>query len=279
MSDSIEAISRIGRPRKSSSEPQTSLRRRGRRSIVAIGAALCLKLTVVCPLKAQELDWAIPLGATAGGITTDGVGNSYVTGTFSGTVVFGAGEVNETTMTSAGGGDLFVSKYDPNGALVWARRAGGISLDQGSGIATDSSGSVYVTGGYSNTAIFGADEPNQTVLGTPLGDKGTFVAKYMPDGTLAWAKRNLNSERFMESVGIATDSAGNSYVTGVFLGTATFGPGDARSTTLTSFDFSGFVARYDSSGALAWAVQRANGTIFGAIGEAPIATDGPEIAM
>ena len=59
------------------------------------------------------------------GIATDGAGNSYVTGNFEDTATFGAGEPNETTLTSAGSSDILVAKYDPSGALVWAKRAGG----------------------------------------------------------------------------------------------------------------------------------------------------------
>ena len=45
------------------------------------------------------------------GIAVDGSGNSYVTGFFNGTAIFGAGEGNETTLTSAGFTDIFVAKF------------------------------------------------------------------------------------------------------------------------------------------------------------------------
>ena len=45
------------------------------------------------------------------GIAVDGSGNSYVTGRFAGSATFGAGETNETTLTSAGAGEIFVAKY------------------------------------------------------------------------------------------------------------------------------------------------------------------------
>ena len=75
------------------------------------------------------LVWAKRAGGTSSdggrGIATDGAGNSYVSGRFSGTATFGLGEANQTTLTSAGGPDIFVAKYDPSGALIWAKRAGG----------------------------------------------------------------------------------------------------------------------------------------------------------
>ena len=52
-------------------------------------------------------------------------------------------------LTAAGRGDIFVAKYDSNGALVWATRAGGTDIDRGRGIATDGAGNSYVTGQFS----------------------------------------------------------------------------------------------------------------------------------
>ena len=81
-------------------------------------------------LAAQDLDWATRAGGTdfeqGQAIATDGAGNSYVTGHFSGTATFGAGEANETVLT--GSFDFFLSKYETPGwraglgpALRWIR--------------------------------------------------------------------------------------------------------------------------------------------------------------
>ena len=143
MHASINDVSRIGRPR-------TRLRRnKGGYGILAVGAVLCLGLAAALPTKAQELDWAKRAGGTSFdqgvGIATDGAGHSYVTGSFSGMATFGPGDANQTMLTAAGS-DIFVAKYDANGALVWAKRAGGTSGEEGIGIATDGAGSSYVTG-------------------------------------------------------------------------------------------------------------------------------------
>ncbi len=98
----------------------------------------------------------------------DGSGHSYVTGSFRGSATFGPGETNETTLTSAGGIDIFVAKYDAAGALVWAKRAGGTGSDFGRGTAVDGSGNSYVTGFFgafgSAAATFGPGETNETTL-------------------------------------------------------------------------------------------------------------------
>jgi hypothetical protein len=54
------------------------------------------------------------------GIAVDYLGNSYVTGFFSGTATFGS-----VILTGSGGTDVFVAKYDAGGELVWVQKAGG----------------------------------------------------------------------------------------------------------------------------------------------------------
>jgi Beta-propeller repeat len=180
--------------------------------------------------------WAKRAGGTGSdggsGIAVDASGNSYVTGNFSGTATFGFGEANQKTLTSEGDFDIFIAKYNSSGALLWAKRAGGTSLDEGFGIAVDGSGNSYVTGYFDGPATFGLGEVNQIVLGSGTGFD-IFVAKYNSSGALLWAKR-AGGASIDEGFGIAVDGSGNSYVTGSFEGTATFGLGEVNQTVLTS---------------------------------------------
>ncbi|MDY6986929.1 MAG: SBBP repeat-containing protein, partial [Thermodesulfobacteriota bacterium] len=193
--------------------------------------------------------WAKQAGGTSSawgdGIATDGSGNSLVTGSFEGTATFGAGEANETSLTSAGGPDIFVAKYASSGALLWAKQAGGADYDEGEGIAIDGSGNCLVTGFFEGTATFGAGEANETTL-TSAGNFDIFVAKYAPSGALLWAKQagGIYSD---QGYGLAIDGSGNCLVTGSFEGTATFGAG-ANQTPLTSAGGDDiFVAKYGKS--------------------------------
>src|SRR5262249_13178205 len=76
---------------------------------------------------------------------------------------------------------------------------------------------------------------------------------------LIWAKRagSGGAPSIPQDVGqaIAVDSAGNSYVTGLFHNTATFGPGEVNVKILTAAGASQeiFVAKYNSNGLLQWA--------------------------
>jgi hypothetical protein len=185
--------------------------------------------------------WAQAAGGTAGvndsGIALDSSGNSHVTGTFSGTATFGA-----TSVTSQGSSDVLVAKLDAAGMFKWARAAGGTALDVGTGIAVDSSGNSYVTGYFGGSsgkaATFGTTTLSSTgwldVFVARLDATGTKFTWAMAAGGTSWDKGN----------GIAVDGAGNSYVTGLFQGTAKLG-----TTSLTSKGSQDvFVARVDKSG-------------------------------
>jgi len=179
------------------------------------------------------LVWATGVGGmntdTATGIGVDGAGNSYVTGYFSTSTT-----IDGTVLNSVGGEDIFVAKFDGNGTPLWANSAGGTANDQGHAIVADAAGNSYLTGYYNTSAVFGFGETNQTVLNAASAFD-IFIARYNTDGTLAWTRSAGGGlTAIEEGNGIALDALGNSYVTGTFQGTATFGAGEDNETTLTS---------------------------------------------
>ena len=123
---------------------------------------------------------------------------------------------------SHGGGfnlqDAFVTKLSSDGsALVYSTYLGGSGEDIASAIALDSSGSAYVTG-QTSSADFPTANPLQGLFGT-----NAFVTKLTPDGSalvystylggsLPWG---LFTPRSDAGRGIAVDSSGSAYVTGV----------------------------------------------------------------
>ncbi len=125
---------------------------------------------------------------------------------------------------------------------------GGLNDGYGFGIATDTSGNVYVAGHFLGTALFG------TTAKTAVGGFDVFVAKYNSSGVLQWVQ-TVGGANYDYAYGIATDVGGNVYITGYFSGTATFGT--ESKTAVGSDDI--FVAKYNSGGGLQW-VQTAGGT-------------------
>jgi hypothetical protein len=177
------------------------------------------------------------------GIATDGSGNSFVTGRFNGIVTFG-----DTTLTSAGCGDIFIAKYDGSGNLLWTKQAGSEGCDFGADIATDSSGNWLVTGFINEIAIF-----DDTTV-TPNAGK-IFLAKYDGSGNLLWLQQGGGNGDISSGNDIVTDGSGNWLVTGEVQGTVTFG--DTTLPGLGGVDI--FIAKYDGNGNFLW-LQLAGGS-------------------
>ena len=108
---------------------------------------------------------------------------------------------------NAGNSDLFVVKYNSSGDKQWTKQLGTSSQDQTFGVATYSSGNVYVVG-----ATEGGMDGNTSAGGWDL-----FVVKYNSSGTKQWTKQFGTSEDEFAN-GVATDSSGNVYVTGITQG-------------------------------------------------------------
>ncbi|MCX6273909.1 MAG: SBBP repeat-containing protein [Bacteroidetes bacterium] len=170
-------------------------------------------------------------------LVTDTAGNSYFTGSFSRNCAFGS-----INLTYFGSGDAFLAKYDKNGNAIWAKKAGGTSDDKGKGVALDNFGNVFLCATFTNTANISGN----TVFAS--GKYDSFIAKYDTAGNYQWAVKAGGNDTTKMS-GIATDNDGNSYVTGYFIDSTTFGTTTLHS--LGSYDF--FIAKYDASGNFVWA--------------------------
>jgi hypothetical protein len=78
------------------------------------------------------------------GITVDANTNVIVTGHFAGTANFGSGSlVNDNSRTE--GGSVFLTKYDRNGNLLWAKKGIGGAAGIGQAVRTDDAGNIYGT--------------------------------------------------------------------------------------------------------------------------------------
>jgi hypothetical protein len=176
-------------------------------------------------------------------MAVDDQGNQYITGYFQSSVYFGSVQLSCSGFT-----DIFVAKLSPTGNCLWAVRAGGNGGygDYGYGIDVDNSGNVYVTGVFVSGASFGS---------TILSNSGEvtndiFVAKLGNTGNWLWAVKAGGEDNDFGSK-IAHDNAGNVYLTGYFISTATFG-----STTLDNDGYEEiFVAKLDSNGTWLWAIK------------------------
>ncbi|MCX6646528.1 MAG: hypothetical protein NTY09_09245, partial [bacterium] len=177
-----------------------------------------------------------------------------VTGSFYESTKLGAGEPNETNLTSVGGWDTFIARYNADGSLIWAKSAGGPDNDKGNAVTVLSDNSTVITGYFNSWAAFGTGEPNETIL-LSYGSSEFFIAQYNPDGTLKWVKSARGTGYKDEGHGITTLSDDSVVVTGIFDEPLIFGTGEINETVLTpagAYDI--FLAKYDSDdGSLIWA--------------------------
>jgi hypothetical protein len=230
--------------------------------IVSLQAQVdALKALVEQSTPAGAVLWARGFGGSGDdegrSIALDSEGNTLVAGYFAGSVDFGGGP-----LTSAGGNDVFVAKYAPDGTHIWSRRFGASGNDSGRAIAVDASNNVYVTGTVTGTVDFG--------LGPIVGAGGydIYVARLSPAGTVAWAK-GFGGTGSDLGQGLAVDTQGNVLVTGVFMATVNFGGGGLLSSGATDI----FVVKLTSTGAHAWSKKFGDG---GDDSGVAIATDGSD---
>ncbi len=175
-------------------------------------------------------------------IAVDPEGNVYITGTFSGSILFG-----NTTTASTGGYDIFIAKYNSTGTCLWVQKAGGAGADEGRDIAVDTRGNVYVTGQFTGPATFGG-------LNLTSSNEDIFIAKYNSLGKVQWVQKAGGPKQDAGN-GIFVDFAGYVYVAGFFTDTAVFGSKSLISAGSTDM----FVAKYTDGGVLEW-IRQAGGT-------------------
>lgn len=171
--------------------------------------------------------WTAGIGGTTNddgmSITTDAFGNVFTMGNFFGTADFDPGAA-VFNMSAVGVADVFVSKMDASGNLIWAKSIGGSGMDMARGIKLDLAGNIYLAGYFQTTADF---DPGPGVLNfTTAGGEDMFVEKLDVSGNLVWARRmGGTSNDFI--LGIDVDASGYIYTTGSFYGTVDFDPNAA----------------------------------------------------
>lgn len=178
----------------------------------------------------------------ARGVTTDHLGNIFVTGHFTTSAFFLLNETDTVELVSEGRQDVFIAKYDASGELLWARRAGGTEDDTGADIVWHQDGKLLVSGGFQGRATFA----NVSMLATGLTD--IFLLSLDGNGNALWVKRGGGPQHDV-AASVAYDKvSGNIYITGDFFGSAVFG-----TTTIYAAGSSDmYLAKYDLTGELLW---------------------------
>ncbi|MEO6190948.1 MAG: SBBP repeat-containing protein [Saprospiraceae bacterium] len=129
---------------------------------------------------------------------------------------------------------------------------GGISVDQGFSILSDSKNDVILGGYFRNEVNF--NFPVSTWTLKSKGSEDIFINKYTPDGILIWAvgMGGIGPDRCTSS---AVDSKDNIYITGAFRDTVDFNSGDANFRKVSAGSNDVFIAKLNSEGNLVWVKQ------------------------
>ncbi len=194
--------------------------------------------------------WATENGssASARGVTVDGCGYTYVTGSFDGTIDFDPGP--GTDMRS-GMNNIYLLQLDPNGSLEWARTWGSSGMDSGVGVQATQDGYVYLAGAFTGMVDFDPGSGND--FHTSNGGGDIFLARFNAGGLFQWARTWGGTGLLDLGEGVAVNEYGAVYVSGAFSEEVDFDP----STSVCKITSNGaqdcFISAFDTSGNFAWA--------------------------
>ncbi len=135
--------------------------------------------------------------------------------------------------------EIFIAKFDTSGNLIWAKSAGGIADDAGSGIALDSLGNIYLSAFINGQATFDSY----------LVQPGTILAKYDTSGNCLGAKnvmknvagRALFNNNYLYFIGVSLLNVDTLYIDSLII--------PANGT----YDI--ILSKFDTSGHVIWAIK------------------------
>jgi hypothetical protein len=171
---------------------------------------------LVCVLPLLAADYATYIGDqnsyTVSAITTDAAGNTYITGWR----LLAPSPTDIIHLAPPSSTDIFLTKLDMNGAILFTVALGAKGSDRASAIALDPVGNIYVAGSTTSP-----DFPLSKALQTEPNSGGSgFIVKFSRDGATILYSTYFGGTLGSSSIAaIATDSKGNLYLTG-----ATYAP-------------------------------------------------------
>lgn len=184
----------------------------------------------------------------ARGVVTDPDNNVYVVGHYTDTAVFVLTATDTVAVSGDGGKDLFIAKYDADGAFQWFVKGGGSGEDTGTDIDWyQYDGKLVVSGGFEDRGAFGS----QLLLSHGLSD--AFVLKVDQNGNVHWVRRGGGNGHDVAAAVSVNPGNGDVYIVGDYYVEADFN--DVEINAVGSSDM--FLVKYDQWGEFQWV--RSNG--------------------
>jgi hypothetical protein len=177
-------------------------------------------------------------------IAIDPGGNAYVTGaTQSLDYPVTTGAYQDTL-----GSDIenaFITKLDSTGSvLLYSTYLGGNNWDQGTSIALDAGGNVYITGATNSSNYPVTKGAYQTSL---IGQMNAFVTKLNPTGSGLVYSTFLGGNGYDNGSSIAIDAGGNAFITG-YTTSSNYHTTSGAYQTNYGGNYDAFVTELNSSG-------------------------------
>lgn len=200
--------------------------------------------------------------STVTSIALDSLGDTYITGSFNGTLDFDP-NIGTFSVASAGSYDAFILKINSSGNFVWVKTISSVGAAyplnptygvNPSFITIDKKGKIHVGGSFYGIMDF---DPGAGVYNLDFaGGNSVFILKLDNSGNFIWAKNFGGALVFFSS--IAVDVFENVYITGTFWCFADFDPGPGvynLNEGCISLDRGNYLSKLDSTGAFVWATS------------------------
>lgn len=220
-----------------------------------IATALNENIFIAKMNNAGDLIWAKGLGGgIANAIDYAPDGSLCVTGHFYASVDFDP-DTSSNILTSMGGTDIFIARYDSSGSLGWVEGFGNFWNDEGLSLCADNSSNMVVSGVYIGTVDFdpGSGVNSWTTVNS-LED--AFVTKYDSSGNYLWAGA-FGANAPDEATDVWIDFQGSVYITGYYSNPVDFDIGTG-SFWLSGSAADAFVSKLNANGGFVWACEIAN---------------------
>jgi hypothetical protein len=207
-------------------------------------------------LWAQNPSWM--WAKTAGGqesdygrsVVTDSQGNVYQTGHFDNAIITFGPIILQNS--NPGYSEIFVTKYNSAGTVLWAKTIKGNGIDHVYSICEDNKGHIYLAGSFGSDTL-SAD----TVSMVKSAFQDMFIIQLDTNGNAQWM-RNEQGPYNEFAYAVTTDHLGNAIVTGIY-GSPTWVLG--ADTIYNHGSEEVFIIKYDSLGNILWA-RSAGGSDF-----------------
>ena len=169
----------------------------------AVGEYDTSKVLVIDPTLVYSTFLGGSQSDKANNIVVDAAGNAYVTG------ISNSGFPETNSIGNSGGSELFITKLNSTGGLVYSTTIGGSGDEEGRGIAIDAAGNAYVAG-YSESNNF----PLLNPFDNSQSNRDAFVLKLNAAGNALLYSSFFGGTGIDDARDIAVSTAGIAYITG-----------------------------------------------------------------